>query len=96
MRSPWRELLLFGVMVLGMAGKYFWDLIERRRESRRAKGSRSPKLQFDWLDFLQPLLISGIVFAGVLREGPHEAVGSVLFSFQNGFFWQTVLKRTRR
>jgi hypothetical protein len=92
--TPWKELLTFGAMVFGMASKYFWDLIEVRRNknSKLAQGQPKHGLEFDAWDFVQPFLVAGIVFSGVLAVQREVNPTALLFSFQNGFFWQSVLR----
>jgi hypothetical protein len=94
-RSPWRDIFLFLAMVLGMAAKYLWDLIELRRVKNLARREGAPKagLEFDFYDFVQPMLVAALVFAAVLAAVKDFSVSSYLFSFQNGFFWQAVLKQ---
>jgi hypothetical protein len=90
-QTPYAEFILFAGMIAGMASRYLWDLLERRRQKIQNGLSNVP-LGFDWLDFIQPLLISGFVFAAVLANSKHVSYSSLLFSYQNGFFWQSVLK----
>jgi len=94
-RSPFRELLLFAAMLLGMSSKYVWDLIEVRRTINLSRKPDQPKvgLEFDFWDFVQPLLVAALVFAAVLAATSESNAPSFLFSFQNGFFWQAVLKQ---
>jgi hypothetical protein len=94
-RSPWKELLLFLAMVLGMTSKYLWDLIEVRRSKNAVLRPDEPKvgIEFDVWDFVQPLLVSALVFVSVLSTIKDVTLMSFLFSFQNGFFWQSVLKQ---
>jgi|HubBroStandDraft_6_1064221.scaffolds.fasta_scaffold705050_2 hypothetical protein len=89
---------LFLAMVLGMTSKYLWGLIEIRRVKVEAQrdAAKKPPLGFDIWDFIQPLLVSGIVFSGVSIGHPKLEWATVLFSYQNGFFWQTVLARKER
>jgi hypothetical protein len=94
-RSPLHELLLFAAMLLGMSSKYLWDLIEVRRTRNLSRKPDEPKvrLEFDFWDFVQPLLVAALVFAAVLAATSETKATSFLFSFQNGFFWQAVLKQ---
>jgi hypothetical protein len=94
-RTPWRELLLFAAMWLGMSAKYLWDLIEVRRKKNAAlpEGQRPVGIEFDIWDFAQPLLVSAIIFGAVLATVREVDPTSFLFSFQNGFFWQTVFRK---
>jgi DMSO reductase anchor subunit len=91
--SPLKELIFFAAMILGMVAKYFWDLIEERRKTTPDDRSGRRPLHFDTWEFIQPLLVSGIVFAALLSMLKELTLPSVLLSFQNGFFWQTVLKK---
>jgi hypothetical protein len=91
--SPFKEILLFAAMVGGMSAKYLWDLIEVRRSKMKTLKGQNVPLGFDGWDFFQPLLVAGIVFSGVLATLKEMDAPTVLLSFQNGFFWQTVLKR---
>lgn len=78
-------VLMFVGVILGMAARYLFRL----RQS------------FSWLDFVRPLVISPIVLLpliGTLQDGGIEAVQLaclVILAFQNGFFWQQVLKDAR-
>jgi hypothetical protein len=51
-----------------------------------------------WLDFLRPIVVSPMVLLpliGSLSSGPLEAIqlfSMALLAFQNGYFWQQVLK----
>jgi hypothetical protein len=89
------ELVLFATMVLGMSAKYLWDQIELRKKKNETLSPGTPKhgLEFDFWDFLQPLLVAGIIFAAVIQISNELNLTSGLFSFQNGFFWQTVIRR---
>ena len=71
-------------MVAGMAAKYLYDAIGE---------GNAPKLQ-KW-QIVKPFLVSPIVF-GVIYATMDESTSYLLlliFSFQNGFFWQTVLSK---
>jgi hypothetical protein len=94
-RTPYREILLFTTMVVGMAAKYLWDLIEIRRaaNAKRSPGEAKVGINFDAWDFVQPLLVAALVFAGVVATVKDFNATAYLFSFQNGFFWQAVLKQ---
>jgi hypothetical protein len=94
-RTPLKEFLLFLVMCLGMAAKYLWDLIEirRSRNANLSQGERKHGIAFDPWEFAQPLLISAIVFGTVLNVVEAINPSAFVFSFQNGFFWQTIFKK---
>ena len=77
---------LFLFMVLGMVSKWLWDSIEVGRSKYR-------KLKLDYLGLSKPLLISPIVFLFLWILMKDQSVGLVhyLISYQNGFFWQSIL-----
>ncbi len=89
---PYKQGVALGFMVLGMAGKYLFDVIEARRQ-KKAQGHTNPKLEFDRWDFFQPFIISFMVFGAFWNVHGHEAlsISCLVISFQNGFFWQTIL-----
>jgi H+/Cl- antiporter ClcA len=75
--------LMFVGVILGMVARYLFWL-------RRAA--------FSWLDFVRPLVVSPIVLLpliGTLENGGLDSVqlaSVVILAFQNGFFWQQVLR----
>jgi hypothetical protein len=81
---PWREISLYFVMLVGMAAKYLFDAIDKTN-----------KIEFKKWQLFKPMLISPIVF-GVVYGSIGEntpLLMNLIFAFQNGFFWQTVLNR---
>jgi hypothetical protein len=79
-------MLMFVGSLLGIAARYIFYL--RRK--------------FSWIDFLKPLCISPIVLLPLIGSfqatkdlQPIQIFSFVLLAFQNGFFWQIVLERTR-
>lgn len=79
---PWREVSLYLVMIAGMASKYIYDMIDA------GNGVSLQKWQF-----IKPICVSPIVFASVYTVVGKESstVLLLLFAFQNGFFWQSIL-----
>lgn len=79
------EALLYFAMILGMAAKYLFEAI-----------GEDNSFEFRKWQFLKPFLVSPIVFGVVY--GTIDVSASKLplfiFSFQNGFFWQTILAKT--
>jgi len=81
-------------MVAGMVSKYLWDLIEARKSRRSDPGSdKNVSIRFDIWECIQPLLVAGIVFSGVLSDSKVLTLPLMLLSYQNGFFWQTILRK---
>jgi hypothetical protein len=81
---PWLEISLYFIMLLGMAAKFLFDAIGHRKT-----------VTFNKWQLLKPVLVSPMVFAAIYssigKDGP--SVLLLIFSFQNGFFWQSVLKK---
>lgn len=78
-------IMLVGIL-LGIAARYVFYL----------------RGQFEWLDFAKPLCISPLLMIpligsvqGVKEFQPVQVVSFALLAFQNGFFWQAVLQRSR-
>jgi hypothetical protein len=82
---PWFEISLYFVMLLGMAAKYCYDAI--------GEGSN---LNFQKWQLFKPMLVSPMVFGAIYGNMGDQAPRFLLliFSFQNGFFWKTVLDKT--
>ena len=79
----WWALVAMAVgVIFGIVAQYVWSK------------PKKPKL----LDFLRPIVVSPLVLLpliGSLQEGPLELIqlaSLTLLAFQNGFFWQQVLK----
>jgi hypothetical protein len=99
-RAPYRQGLLLFLMLLGMMTRYLASLIEERREKLvelTKSGQQNPKvnLRFDVWEFSYPLLFSVMTFGGLLSQIKDDTltVANVVLSFQNGFFWQSLLKK---
>ncbi len=83
---------LFVAMLLGMIAKAFVDYLDAS-DTRHA-------LKEQTRNGLVAVLVSPIVFLGFLTAGQFGSSKQTflvlsLLAFQNGFFWQTVLKRDR-
>lgn len=94
-RSPWRESILFVLMLAGMAGRFVTQAIEERRARMKEKSGRPVSIRFDAWDFVYPMMVSVITFGVLLQQLDSEAMSAanVVMSFQTGFFWQTILAR---
>ena len=89
------QTILFIFMMTGMMCKNLFDLIERRKDRLKEgfSNSKKPGLDFDFWNFVQPLLVASIVFGAVLGADLHLGLPGLLLSFQNGFFWQSILAK---
>src|SRR5262249_31563956 len=91
--SPWKEIILFGLMIFGMAARTLSLAIEQRR---RAKG-KPHELDIDVWDFVYPFLVSFITFGAIMGQigSSPLSLTSMVIAFQNGFFWQTRMKPSK-
>ena len=87
--SWWTSLAYFIAMVLGMMAQAIWHAIDKRTAGK-------PPV-FDKWEFVKPALVAPIVFIAVYNNVTQAQITVVmlLFSFQNGFFWQTVLRKQK-
>jgi len=78
-------ILLFGVMMLGILARYYWDLLGRGRYF----------VDTDLVELIRPLLVSPLVFFPVWSQlgGAPRTLTTILVAFQNGFFWQAVFEK---
>jgi hypothetical protein len=92
--SPYKQIVALLFMLMGMVGKYFYDMIEIHKK-RKKEGQSNAILNFDRWEFIQPFIISFIVFGAFwATHGKEELTFNYLIiSFQNGFFWETVLNK---
>jgi hypothetical protein len=90
--SPFRELLLFALMLSGMAARVLSLAIERRGA---AKDNKLPPVTVDRWEFVYPMLFAVPTFGALLSQVQAETLTlvNVVLAFQTGFFWQTILKR---
>jgi hypothetical protein len=90
--SPLRELLLFALMLSGMAARVLSLAIERRGA---AKDGKLPPVTVDRWEFVYPMLFAVPTFGALLSQAQAETLTlvNVVLAFQTGFFWQTILKR---
>ena len=83
---PWVALCYFASMVVGMLAQTIWLALQQR-----AAGAAPT---FDKWEFVKPALVAPIVFIAAYHTitDANFKTMTLLFSFQNGFFWQTVLR----
>ena len=100
-RTPYKEICFLVLMLFGMVVRYFAYAIEQRRDriaQLQKSGESVPKvpLRFDVWEFSYPLLFSVVTFGGLLGQVKDSGltVANAMLSFQSGFFWQTLLKKS--
>ena len=76
-------------MLLGMAARTLSLAIEQSR-----RGDNIRQLNVDLWDFVYPFLVAFITFGAVMAQVGSSALSltGLIFAFQNGFFWQTLMK----
>jgi hypothetical protein len=96
--SPWKELLSFVLMLLGMVARYLTQAIEARRAkidalAKKGKPFDKPRLELDGWEFAYPFLVCVITYGALVTQmsDARMNVATVTLCFQFGFFWQTVL-----
>jgi hypothetical protein len=90
--SPFRELILFALMLLGMVARVLSVAIEHRKGLDETKRG---VVTVDRWDFVYPMLLAIPTFAALLSQTRTETltVANIALAFQTGFFWQTILKK---
>jgi hypothetical protein len=94
-----RNLLLYAFMLAGMMFRAAWDQLEAWRQHNAQAGVRRKRQpQFDFWEFVYPVLPSLALFQGVLwLAGQNELSFQLgLGSFQNGFFRHALLAKTKQ
>jgi hypothetical protein len=88
--TPFREFILFALLLTGMIARVLSVAIERRGQVEMGKG-----LDIDRWQFVYPMLFAIPTFAGLLNQlqTSELALTDIVLAFQTGFFWQTILKR---
>ena len=86
------ELFYFLALVLGVLGKYFWDYYEDKRVGKEV--SFHPHL------IIMSFIIAGLVYysiqQGIEKEADKLTTRGIVFAFNNGFMWQTILTSLNR
>lgn len=98
-RSPYKELIMFGLMGIGMLARIVSEAVEERRKARAKlkPGEAIPAIHLSGWDLLYPFLSSSICFGALFESVGHKALdfAILLLAFQNGFFWQTIVGGAR-
>lgn len=79
---------LFLAMLLGMLAKALFDVLDDTQPSWR-EHLRHGAMAI----VISPIVFLGFITAGQFNSSSQTFLVLALFAFQNGFFWQTVLKR---
>jgi len=85
--NNFENFYLFLSMILGMISHYFFHEFEKVR------------FKFNFKKMIRPLFISPIIFSSIYyisNESREITLLLYLFSFQNGFFWQTILDKEQK
>jgi hypothetical protein len=78
----WCVVLMFLGIILGCVAQAIWNA----------------KRKFSWRDFVRPIVVSPILLLPLLASLPADSIEPVqlvavsILAFQNGFFWQQVLR----
>ena len=96
--GPWKHIILFVCMLFGMVTNYLYDYLRARIKTKeaRASGKGSVELpKFMWEKIVLPIIISVLLFGYFWGEYGQGVMNiTILFaSYQNGFFWQTILTK---
>jgi len=94
--SPWKEIILFSLMILGMFARTLSKAIEERRLrlKKNTADSGDSSLKLDVWEISYPLLFSIPTYGALLSQiGDNSInVASIVLAFETGFMWQTLLK----
>jgi len=96
--APWKHLILFSSMILGMATNYLYDYLLARIKAKEAKhaGNENVKFpQFIWEKLVVPFVVSLLLFGYIWEKHAQSAMNFIAISssYQNGFFWQTIFEK---
>jgi len=86
------ELFYFLALVLGVLGKYFWDYYEDKRSGKPA--TFEPHLIV--MSFIIAALVYYSIQQGIEKEVGKLSTRGLVFAFNNGFMWQTILTSMSR
>jgi len=91
-KDRYATIFYFLALVLGVLGKYYWDYFEDKRIGKQV--TFQPHL------IVISFIIAGLVYysiqQGLEKEAGRLSSQGVLFAFNNGFMWQTVLTSLSR
>lgn len=91
-RSRHAEIFYFLALVLGVLGKYFWDHYEDKKIGKGVKFE--PHLIV--MSFIIAALVYYSIQQGIEKEASKFTTRGVVFAFNSGFMWQTILTSMNR
>jgi len=96
-RSPWRHMIMYSLMMVGVCASILNKAIEeRRREISRLKVSDEKtkiRIRLDGWDFVKGFLLSWITYSCLISQIGKSSlsVATAVIGIQTGFFWETVV-----
>jgi hypothetical protein len=97
--TPWKQIIMFALMLLGMLVSVLNVAIKSRRDEQRrlAAAGKDAKigLKIDKWDAFQPFLFSLVAFSVLHAQigGGALSVANAALSFETGFLWQTIVDK---
>lgn len=93
--TPWKQIVLVISTLFGMISNYLLEYFQARIDTKKSGGKRMPK--FIWEKIALPFIVAILVFGYFWEQHGKEPINVriMLISFQNGFFWQTVLEKLK-
>jgi len=90
--NVWNIALLGAIMLLGIFASFVFAKAKTASASQTKLSLGFKEIVTDW-QFIAAIFVSPLIFNSVyaLTQQNPETLGDFLLSFQNGFFWQTVL-----
>jgi hypothetical protein len=94
--SPWREAILFAILLVGMLARGVFDVLNDYTRARSAS-SRQP-IRKRLARIIAPIFPAILLFQPVLSlaENRKLAWPLLVFSFQNGFFWDAFFSKMKQ
>ena len=95
--KPWKdryaEIFYFLALVFGVLGKFYWDYSEERAVTHKEVPFETHLIA---MSFIIACLMYYSIQQGLEKEASKLSLRGVLFAFNTGFFWQTLLKGIQR
>lgn len=91
-RDRHAEIFYFLALVLGVLGKYFWDHYEDKKAGKDVKF----EAHLIVMSFIIAALVYYSIQQGIENEASKFTTRGVVFAFNSGFMWQTILTSMNR